>query len=150
MKRGWIENSHFESQCFHLKFSLRSKDIVWESLVHYQVVNHFQKSTNITTKLGLLKTLENSMWHCSIDKDDFLAHYFSFVTTLDKLYGTEISLNIIGDICGYIYSIRGVASLSFINKLSISEDDKNHLQLLISNKQIRSLLDVTRYSRVIG
>jgi len=91
-------------------------------------------------------TSENS----SIDKDEFLAHYFSFITTLDKLYGTNISLNIIGDICGYIYSTRGVESLSFINKLSISQDDKNHLQLLITNKQVRSLLDVTRYSRVIG
>ena len=83
MKRGWIENSHFESQCFHLKFSLRSKDIVWESLVHYQVVNHFQKSTNITTKLGLLKTLENSMWHCSIDKDDYFPRCFDVGNSKD-------------------------------------------------------------------
>jgi hypothetical protein len=34
-------------------------------------VNHFAKASNITTKVGLLKTLHNTMWNCSQDPDQW-------------------------------------------------------------------------------
>lgn len=70
-RRGWVENPHFTSTCFHLKYSLRTRDVNTTELADYQIVNHFAKASNITTKVGLLKTLHNTMWNCSQDPDQW-------------------------------------------------------------------------------
>ena len=71
ISRGWVENPHHESNCFHFKYTLKSRDLNLEQLTESQIVNHFSKASNITTKVGLLKVLKNCLWNCSIDTDDF-------------------------------------------------------------------------------
>ncbi|NQT63425.1 MAG: ATP-dependent DNA helicase RecQ [Candidatus Marinimicrobia bacterium] len=86
----------------------------------------------------------------TLDKNDFFTQYFSFISNLDSLYGENISLGILEMICENLFSSNGIDSLSFIRDLAIPTKTKNHLRLLITNNQLRSLLDVTRYSRVVG
>lgn len=71
LKRNWVQNCHFDSYCFNLKFVIRSKDINAEELCDFQIINHFKKASHITTKVGLLKVLKNSIWECSMDPDEF-------------------------------------------------------------------------------
>lgn len=68
-ERGWIENTDYDSPCYHLKFSLKCKDIDYNQLEPYQLVNHFEKATNITTKSGLCKSIKNMVWSCHQDPD---------------------------------------------------------------------------------
>lgn len=75
-RRGWIENPDYESCCFHLKFTLKGRDIDYGMLSDYQIVNHFEKATNITTKNGLCKTLKNCAWASSVDADSFYPKCF--------------------------------------------------------------------------
>lgn len=71
VNRGWIENPGFESNCFHFKYTLKSRDLGLDQLLDNQIVNHFSKASNITTKVGLAKTLKNCIWNCSSDPDFF-------------------------------------------------------------------------------
>jgi hypothetical protein len=71
ISRGWVENPHRESNCFHFKYTLKSRDLNLEQLTESQIVNHFSKASNITTKDGLLKVLKNCLWNCSMDPDQF-------------------------------------------------------------------------------
>ena len=75
-ERGWIENPDYESNCFHFKFTLRSKDIDYSTLSDNQIVNHFGKATTITTKSGLCKSIKNSVWACSEDPDTYFPKCF--------------------------------------------------------------------------
>jgi len=86
----------------------------------------------------------------SLDRKDFLTQYFSYISNLDGLYGESISLGILEDICENLYSKDGIDSIAFVSDLDIPETTKNHLSLLLTNKQIRSILDVTRYTRTVG
>ena len=70
-KRNWVENPHFESNCFHFKYTLKSRDLGQAELSENQIVNHFSKASNITTKVGLLKTLNHCVWNCSKEPDIF-------------------------------------------------------------------------------
>lgn len=74
--RGWVQNPDFESTCFHLKYSLRSKDIDYGSLAESQVVNHFGKANSLTTKAGICRTLKNSVWACDEDEDTYFPKCF--------------------------------------------------------------------------
>lgn len=77
--RGWIENPDYDSNCFHLKFSLKGRDIGYDLLQGYQVVNHFEKATTITTKSGLSKSVKNMVWCCHEDSDSFFPKCFDTV-----------------------------------------------------------------------
>ena len=74
--RGWVENPDINSQCFDLKWTLKAKDISMDSLQDFQIVNHFQKNTSITTKVGLCKSLRNIIWHANVDIDTFYPRCF--------------------------------------------------------------------------
>ena len=74
--RGWIQNPDFESTCYHLKYSLRSKDIDYGSLSDNQIANHFGKANGLTTKAGICKTLKNSVWACAEDEDSYFPKCF--------------------------------------------------------------------------
>ena len=75
-ERGWIENPDFDSNCFHFKFTLRSKDIDYSMLNDNQIVNHFGRATTITTKSGLCKSIKNSIWACNEDPDQYFPKCF--------------------------------------------------------------------------
>ena len=76
LKRNWVENCHFDSYCFNLKFVIRPRDINADELCEYQIINHFKKASHITTKVGLMKVLKNSIWECSMDPDEFFPKCF--------------------------------------------------------------------------
>lgn len=61
-ERGWVRNPDYSSPCFDLKFTLQLKEIDFDHIQDFQVVNHFLKNGVITTKLGLARTLRNSVW----------------------------------------------------------------------------------------
>lgn len=75
-KRGWVENPDTRSPCFTFRWSLQNKDIDYESLKDFQIVNHFQKSGCITTKVGLCRNLRNLVWHDIVDIDSFYPKCF--------------------------------------------------------------------------
>ena len=62
LERGWFRNPDYHSPCFDYKFTLQLKEIDFDHLRDFQLVNHFQKNGVITTKLGLTKSLRNSVW----------------------------------------------------------------------------------------
>ena len=88
-ERGWVENTDYDSPFYHLKFSLKCKDIEYGHLESYQIVNHFGKASNITTKSGLCKTLKSLLWAADESSDTMFpkcfdasddGEYASFVT----------------------------------------------------------------------
>jgi len=74
IERGWHHNTDFESPIFHLKFTVKSKDVFKmqkgtganmkygdfsdaHTLKEFQMVNHFYKHSFITSKVGLTASL---------------------------------------------------------------------------------------------
>ena len=76
MERGWVRNPDFHSPCFDLKFTLQFKQLNFDHLQDFQLVNHFQKNGVITTKQGLAKTLRNSVWINDCSEDNFFPKCF--------------------------------------------------------------------------
>ena len=62
LNRGWVENEDKESKCFDFKWCTQKKDIIIEKLEKQQIVNHFAKSSEISTKAGLTNVLKNLIW----------------------------------------------------------------------------------------
>eukprot|EP00392_Amoebophrya_sp_AT5.2_P011129 g11204.t1 len=62
LNRGWIENTDPSSRFFDLIFTLKAHDIEYDRLESHQIVNHYQRNREITTKLGLTLNLRNSSW----------------------------------------------------------------------------------------
>ena len=60
---------------FHLKWVLKSKDIDHNTSNDRQLVNHFNKSVAITTKVGC-HNLNNLIWFNSVVIDTFYPLYF--------------------------------------------------------------------------
>ena len=53
LRRGWVENNDVSSGCFNLKWCLRTRAIDKPQLARNQMVNHFRKTSCLTTKNGL-------------------------------------------------------------------------------------------------
>ena len=80
-KRGWIENKDSNSNCFDLKWTLKSKDIDHNTLSDNQLVNHFPKACAITTKVGLTHNLQNLIWFNNVDIDTFYPRCFDLAVS---------------------------------------------------------------------
>ena len=85
IERGWFENKDPKSPCFDLKWALKHKDIGFDDLTETQIVNHFCKASNITTKIGLLHSLKNLIWFNNVDVDEFFPRGFDLKDKDDRL-----------------------------------------------------------------
>ena len=75
-RRGWIMNPDYFSLCYHLKFTLRGSHINYGSLKPYQIVNHFEKVSVLTTKIGLCRTLRKLTFFKNLTADSFFPMCF--------------------------------------------------------------------------
>ena len=78
-ERNWVENKDLESPCFDLKWTLKAKDIIHDQLLPNQLVNHFDKNTAVTTKVGLCHNLKNLIWFENVDIDEFYPRCFDLI-----------------------------------------------------------------------
>ena len=70
--RGWIENPNANSLRFDFKWTLKIKDIEYNKLKDNQIVNHFEKNSCLTSKVGVCRNLKNLIGSGdSIDIDEF-------------------------------------------------------------------------------
>lgn len=72
LERGWYFNPDSASPFFDLKWTLRSSDIGLESLQSFQLTNHFLKNIALTTKVGLLKSLQQLVWLADVSPNDII------------------------------------------------------------------------------
>eukprot|EP00831_Metopus_contortus_P056682 TRINITY_DN4871_c0_g1_i1.p1 TRINITY_DN4871_c0_g1~~TRINITY_DN4871_c0_g1_i1.p1 ORF type:complete len:460 (-),score=117.39 TRINITY_DN4871_c0_g1_i1:174-1553(-) len=77
--RGWVENRSKDSTCFDFKWTLRVKDIDFQSLSDFQIVNHYEKNGFLTTKAGLCHNLRNLIWFNNVDIDTFYPRCFDLL-----------------------------------------------------------------------
>lgn len=70
-ERGWVQNPNYFSPCFHMKFTLKGSHIGFDGLTSNQIINHFEKVSVLTTKVGLTKTMNGLHLFSNIDQDDF-------------------------------------------------------------------------------
>jgi tubulin monoglycylase TTLL3/8 len=83
LRRGWVQNPDNNSSCYDLKWTLKAKDIDHNKLQDFQIVNHFEKNTSITTKVGLCRNLRNLIWFNNVDIDTFYPTCFDMGDTND-------------------------------------------------------------------
>lgn len=69
LERGWLLNKDIHSNLFDLKWAQKGKDIDTSSLNPNQIVNHFQHTGALTTKVGLCNSLKNLHCFASADPD---------------------------------------------------------------------------------
>ena len=71
LARGWKEHREEESMIFDLKWTIKTSDIAFKALHKDQLVNHFARNGNLTTKVGLTRNLRNLKWFEDVDMDEF-------------------------------------------------------------------------------
>lgn len=69
--RGWTENNNPTSLRFDFKWTLKIKDIEYNKLKDHQIVNHFEKNSCLTSKVGVCRNLRNLTGSDFIDIDEF-------------------------------------------------------------------------------
>lgn len=77
LDRGWYFNPDPTSPYFNLKWTLRSIDVCQESLQPWQFTNHYLKNVAITTKAGLIKSLQSLVWLADVDANDIIPRSIS-------------------------------------------------------------------------
>jgi len=83
LSRGWVQNPDINSPHAHLKWTLRSIDVNQDSLQSWQLTNHFAKNVAITTKVGLLKSLQSLVWLADVDVDDILPRGYDLSSAVE-------------------------------------------------------------------
>ncbi len=86
LERGWGANKDNHSLMFDLKWAQKGKDIDQANLNHFQIVNHFQHTGALTTKIGLCHSLRYVHHYVASDPDAFYPKAFSMNEDEDREY----------------------------------------------------------------
>ena len=95
LRRGWVENNDASSGCFNLKWCLRTRAIDKPPLAKCQMVNHFRKTSCLTTKNGLAQYVLGSIWRCSDDALIRISYHVSAAGLYSCQDGTVILIHIV-------------------------------------------------------
>ena len=79
----------------------------------------------------------------------FLSSYLSIFKGLDNLFSTPLGVEFISRSIYYLYKNFGSSYLGCIEELAISKDYRKEVELMISNHQIKEILNA-HYSRIVG
>eukprot|EP00930_Biecheleria_cincta_P032206 TRINITY_DN22354_c0_g1_i1.p1 TRINITY_DN22354_c0_g1~~TRINITY_DN22354_c0_g1_i1.p1 ORF type:complete len:1033 (-),score=239.44 TRINITY_DN22354_c0_g1_i1:11-3109(-) len=133
LARGWVENPDKESPFFDLQWGMAS-DINHENLQQHQIVNHFCRNREITTKVGLTLNLRNSKYYSDVDIDAFYPRAFNLYDSLDRAdFVLDFKLTHVESILrGFLEHIDGGQSVTFSREV---------LEIAIGILQ-RSLMDL--------
>lgn len=72
LARGWVENPDPESSFFDLKWCLRTRSIYTPPLLRHQIVNHYSGAgACLTTKYGLLESIQHIRWYFDVNVGTF-------------------------------------------------------------------------------
>jgi hypothetical protein len=85
LDRGWYMNSDPQSPFFDLKWSLRSCEVSLEQLQPWQLTNHFLKNGAITTKVGLLRSLQSLIWFADVSPNDIIPRGYDLTNPQETL-----------------------------------------------------------------
>ena len=83
--RGWHQNMDPSSPYFDLKWSLRSCEVSLDVLKPEQLTNHFHKNGAITTKVGLLRSLNSLVWFADTCANDIIPRGFDLTNPNETL-----------------------------------------------------------------
>lgn len=114
LRRGWFLNEDKDSKYYDFKWTMASA-INHEILQENQVVNHFDRNREITTKVGLTRNLWQSASINGIDTDEFYPRAFDLYDPLER---AEFALNFKYSkaqsiLIGFLQDIDGSADLTF-------------------------------------
>ncbi|DBB01698.1 hypothetical protein WJX77_004961 [Trebouxia sp. C0004] len=72
LARGWVENPDPDSSFFDLKWCLRTRSIYNPPLLRHQIVNHYSGAgACLTTKYGLLESIQHIRWYFDVNVGTF-------------------------------------------------------------------------------
>ena len=83
LQRGWVFNPDSSSSHFDLKWTLRSSDVTKGSLQPWQLTNHYLKNVALTTKIGLMKSLQQLNWIADVSSDDIFPRGYDLSSPLE-------------------------------------------------------------------
>lgn len=83
--RGWHFNPDPASPYCHLKWTLRSVDVNQDTLQPWQLTNHYCKNVAITTKAGLIKSLQSLIWMANVDINDIIPRAYDLTIQDDMI-----------------------------------------------------------------
>jgi tubulin monoglycylase TTLL3/8 len=141
LNRGWIENKDPESIFFDMIVSLGGKDIDYDKLNKLQMINHFQKNSELTRKVCLAKNLKNLVWIKNVDIDTFFPRCYD--------------LTDIGDIESFCDDFKICKIENILNEYCYHDktypDDIIKTCIIIIERRLKNLDEVidTKYNGVV-
>lgn len=82
--RGWVSNKDTHSTFFDLKWAQKGKDIDTGALQSGQIVNHFQHTGALTTKIGLCSSMRSLHFYAAADPDHFYPRTYNLYDDEDR------------------------------------------------------------------
>jgi tubulin monoglycylase TTLL3/8 len=83
LARGWHFNPDPTSPYFNLKWTLRSLEVSQETLQPWQLTNHYLKNVAITTKAGLIKSLQSLVWTADVEANDIIPRGYDLSNNME-------------------------------------------------------------------
>ena len=74
-RNDWVENSidnldnpnDYRTHAFHFAYTTKSRDVFKNATASFQLLNHFEGTKTLTTKVGLTHSMKNLVWQHDID-----------------------------------------------------------------------------------